>query len=98
MKDLGRACLFVQIIYVLGNDLYVKIALQFRQNQVSGIGLSRKALFTAFVVKIQYQLRILAPTFGRSYIFDAVAFPQTIGIAKGLNTAFGADTRARQDD
>ncbi len=61
--------------------------------------------FAAHIVETQHQLGIAGVGFGRRHVLDPVLFPYphslapapVFGTAKGVDPAFGGDSRAGQD-
>src|SRR5690606_4743498 len=98
MQDLAAAGPFVEIVYVLGDDMYVEIIFQFCQEFVSGIGMHCEQLSSPLIVKIVYQVGVDSKSLGRSHFIDVMSFPQAIGIPECFDPAFGADTGAGEYD
>ena len=57
-----------------------------------------KELSAAPVVKFQHQFGVFGPAFRCGYIFDAVVFPQPVGVAEGFDAAFCRNTGAGEND
>ena len=81
MRHTGRTGAFVQVVYILGDDLDVEIRLQSRDGQMSRIGTGRQHLAAAFVVKFDHQ----------------VIGPQSVGIAEGGQSAVGTHAGSGKD-
>ena len=97
MQDLAAAGSLVQVVDVLGDDVYAVASLQLGQREMRGIGLHLLQLATAGVVEIEDEPGIGVKAFGRSHIFHTVAFPQAARVAEGFQTAVGADAGSGQD-
>src|SRR5690606_16284501 len=98
MQDLAAAGPFVEIVYVLGDDVYFEIIFQFCQEFVRGIGMHFEQLSSPLIVKIVDQVRVDSKTLRRSHFIDVMSFPQAIGIPECFDPAFGADTGAGEYD
>ena len=66
---------FVQVIYILGNDLHIEFFFQRRQGRVRGIGLGFGNIAPAHVIKFEHQLRVPFPGTRCGYFVYIVAFP-----------------------
>src|SRR5262249_145658 len=65
---------------------------------MSGIGPGGGSHAAAHGVKVPDEARVAGPGVGRGDLFEAVVAPQTVGIAKRGDSAFGADTGTGQDE
>ncbi len=63
-----------------------------------GIGLLGQHRFAAHVVEALDQLGVARESLGGGDILDPVLFPQFPAIAKGVDPAFGGNSRPGQDD
>ena len=97
MRHTGRTGAFVQVVYILGDDLDVEIRLQSRDGQMSRIGTGRQHLAAAFVVKFNHQPAIARQRLGRTDILDPVIGPQSVGIAEGGQSAVGTHAGSGKD-
>ena len=70
------ACTFMQVINILCNNSYIKKILQLSYQLMPPVRLDCKQLFTAFIIKIYYQLRVSSISFGSSYLFYRITIPQ----------------------
>ena len=52
MQDVFAACALVQIIYILGDNLYVVVFLKLGDGEMSGIGLDILELSAADIIEI----------------------------------------------
>ena len=98
VQDFAAARAFVQVVYVLSDDLYVVSAFQIGQREMGGVRFSCRSGTAAGVVEVDDGLRAAGERFGRADILHAVAFPQTAAVAEGLQAAFRADARTGEDD
>src|SRR6187455_3158083 len=62
------------------------------------IGPHFESTLSALIVKIEYERRILVPTFRCGYLHDVVSFPQAISIPESGNPTFSANARPRKHD
>ena len=85
----------MKVVDVLRNNRNTKVFFQLSQNEVSVVGLNIVQLQSTLVVEIGYKFRVALPSFWGCNVFNAVLLPQSVGIAKGVNTAFGAGSSAR---
>src|ERR1044071_243746 len=90
------ACTLVQVVYVLGNDVYVEMLFQFGQQLVGCVWLCFPHIGAAHIVEVEHQLRVAAPGTRRSHILDVISFPKAIAVAEGSQPALSADTCAGQ--
>ena len=88
----------MQVVDILRDDVYVEIFLEIGQEQMPGVGHNFVELAPALVVEFEDEFWVFPETFGCGYVLDVVAFPQTIGIPKGFEPAFGRDTGAGEHD
>ena len=96
MDDLGRAGAFVEVVYILGEHANAVAALKLGDGAVAWIGLDLVELSAALIIKIEHELRVAVPRFRSGNLFNPVALPQPVGIAEGLEAAFGADVCRRE--
>ena len=75
VSNMGTACLFVQVLNVLCNDMYLEIFFQISQTTMSGIRLGVQQFAPAMIVEVKYQLRIFHEPFGRSHVLNPIIFP-----------------------
>ena len=54
VNNVGTACLFVQVINVLCNDMYLEIFFQISQTTMSGIRLGVQQFAPAMIVEVEY--------------------------------------------
>ena len=95
-----RARALVQIVDILRDDqqLAAPFALQPRERMMRRIGLFGEHCGAAHVVEALDQLGIAREALGRGDILHPVPFPQPAAVAKGVDPAFGGDSRPGQDD
>ena len=86
MRHTGRTGAFVQVVYILGDDLDVEIRLQSRDGQMSRIGTGR-----------QHLAAIARQRLGRTDILNPVIGPQSVGIAEGGQSAVGTHAGSGKD-
>ena len=98
-QALGAGAL-MQIVDILGDqqELARPLGIEPRKCPVRVIRLDRTELLPPRVVESVHQRRIAAVGLGRAHVFDPVAFPQSIGSAKGRKPAFGRHARAGQNN
>ena len=97
MKDIGAACLFVQVVDVLGDDVHVVFFFQAYQLAVSVVGLDGEELAAALVVEVQHQFGIAQVGVVGGHVFHAVLLPETVAVAEGADAALGADAGSGED-
>ena len=100
MAHLGAATAFMQVIHILRDqeDLTVKLPLQSRERAVCQIGLRRRQLIAARVVKSIDQVRVSSKGLRRGDFHGVVVFPEPVRIAKGRQSRFGRHAGSGQYD
>ena len=97
VQHIAAAGTLMQVIHVLCDDAHVKVFLQFNKPQMGGIGLGTNQLLTALVIKLVDERGIAQEALMAGHVHYRIILPQAIGIAKGLDTALGADASTRRD-
>jgi len=99
VEDAFRARLLVKIVDVLRAQKkpVVKNLLESSKGNVAGIWPGGGRHFAAHGVEIPNKMRIAPPSKGRSDFLDPIIAPESAGIAKSRNAAFGADARTSED-
>src|SRR5690554_3248651 len=87
----------MQIIDILGDDMNVKIVLEFDEKFMCGIGFDLQKLPSSLVIKFMYQIRIPQETRHRGYLIDIVAFPQSVCISKCFDSTLSANPGTGKD-
>jgi hypothetical protein len=98
VEDASAAGTFVEIVNILGDDVDVEVLLQPGETEVGGVGLGFGDVAAPHIIKVENQRRIPSPGAGGSDFGDFKAFPEAVGITKGLQATFGADAGAGEDD
>ena len=94
-----RAGALVKVVDILGDQQEITwpFGLEPRKCLVRRVGTDARKFRSPSIVEAVNQCRIPAEGLGRSHVFNAVAFPQAVGAAKGCEAAFGRNAGARQD-
>ena len=83
----------VEIVNVLCDNFRVRESLlQTRNGIVRRVGLCRQRFPTAGIVEIHAELRVTQPSIMGANIFDAVLFPESVGITESTQAALRRDT------
>jgi hypothetical protein len=102
VNEVFRAGAFVQIVDVLCHhqDLAKPAALQLRQRQMRAVRPDRRIEkpTPSRIIEVVHGRGIAREGFRRCHILDAVARPDAVRIAKGVQTGVAADPGAGQDD
>ena len=99
VDDAGAAGAFVEVVDVLGDDgNVVEGGFEFGKGEVTGVGGHVVELGAAGVVEVEHEAGVALPGFGGADVFDAVVFPQAVGVAEGGDAAVGAHAGAGEDD
>lgn len=83
----------MQIIDILGNNLYLKLAFQPGNGPVTCIGFDFGQLPPPLVIECQHALRVLRKALGGRNLHDIVSFPQSSGIPESADTTFRTHAR-----
>src|SRR5664279_615094 len=100
MDEVVRSGALVQVVYVLRakEEVGAELLLECGEGAVRGIGLALPCLLAAMRVELPDEFGICVPAFGGGYGFDAIASPEAVAVAEGLEAAFGADARPGEDE
>ena len=75
VQNIGGPGPFVQVVDILGDDLYFKILFQLRQDAVRLVGLSLPYRFAPHIVKFKYQCRVFSPGRVGRHFLNIIPFP-----------------------
>src|SRR5690606_21803766 len=89
---------FVQVIYILRNDGYLKVLFRGGNGQVGGIRCDLLQLCSSRIVELQHLSRMAVPGFRCGDIFNPVSLPESAGVTKGTHAAFRTYPGTGQDD
>src|SRR5688572_26890720 len=98
VQNFFAACPLVQIIHILGNDIYIELALQLSDKLVGRIWLCGHDLAPALIIKVKHQFTVPFPGIKSCYVLNPVFFPQASGIPESFNAAFSADSSTRKNN
>src|SRR5688500_11552129 len=87
----------MQVIYVLGNDLYRIFFFELRYRFMCFVGLGSTYSFPALIIQLKDQLRVPSPPLRRGYFFYIKTFPKCTCITKGWYPAFGTYSCTGED-
>ena len=93
-----RTCPFVEIVDILGDDLYVEIAFQVGNGQVGRIGHGFAHFGAPVVVKTDHAPAVKVQSFGNADLLDPVISPCSVRVTERRQTAVGADASAGEDN
>lgn len=98
VEDGGRSGALVEVVDILRDHRNAGVFFPRGNLEVAGVRASFVHGFAAVVVEPQDECAVAVPGFRRGDIFDVVVFPKAAAVAKGLQPALGADSRAAEDD
>ena len=94
MDDVRGAGALVEVVDVLRDDGDVVMLLKLGQRQVGGVGLRGEELAPQGIVEVGDEVGVGLPALGGGYCLDGVTLPEAVAVAKGAETALGADAGA----
>ena len=94
VDDVRGAGALVEVVDVLRDDGDVVVLLKLGQRQVGGVGLRGEELAPQGVVEVGDEVGVGLPALGGGYCLDGVTLPKAVAVAKGAETALGADAGA----
>src|SRR4051794_9307374 len=99
VQDARGACLFVQVVDVLGADQepVADRGLQLGERDMGRVRFLLRRRLPPRRIKGPHQIWIAAPRFGCRDVFDTYVVPHAVRVPEGRNPALGADASARQD-
>lgn len=89
VQYLCAPCPFVQVVYILGNYLYLENRFQRNQGLMAGVGFGLKQLPPPLVVEFEHPRWLARKPLWGSYFHYVVAFPEPVCIPKSLQAAVG---------
>ena len=84
----------MEVVYILGDDGHFKVFFQFRNDFMGPVGLRLFKLAAPFIVKTQDEPFVAVPSLDVRHVGYVVVFPESVAVAKGLDTALGTDAGA----
>ena len=84
MDDFLRACLFVQVVYILSHYCHIVLFFQFSHQPMTFVRFYPPAFLAQHVVEIGYQRRIVEPTLMCCNLLYWIFFPKTVSITECL--------------
>lgn len=86
MEYLRAAGTFVEIVDILGDDIYVIPLFKFDKCRVGSVRVAFHEPFSTFVVKLVDEGRVACESVGAAYVHHRVVFPKAVSIAESRDS------------
>ena len=81
----------MEVVNILGDDIYTEMLLEFSYCEMGSVGLSSEYLFAPLIVEVDYKRTVEEDGFVSADIFDTIFVPISVRIAEGRETAVSTD-------
>src|SRR5690625_4448010 len=98
MQYICRSCTFMQVIYILCNNMNFEIFFCRSNGQMGFVWLGSGSITASYIVEIEDQLTVCIPCINGTNLFNSIIFPKTAAVSECCQAAFFAASGACQNN
>src|SRR5690625_7034669 len=88
MQYICRSCTFMQVIYILCNNMNFEIFFCRSNGKMGFVWLGSGSITASYIVEIENQLTVCIPCINGSNILNSIIFPKTDAVSECLQAAY----------